>query len=169
MRKRFLLLTMVIIALGSVQAVAVERWKTEQDPSFGFSFAYPETLFASERGDEKPSFYYFASDQSDAKFLVGAWDNRGGATPQHFKRWMMTNAGGYEDVTYQPHGRTWFVLSGYRGEQVYYEKAIFSCDNHVVNVFAISYPEAQRGIFDPVVERMEDSFRPASHCSATEG
>jgi len=88
-----------------------------------------------------------------------------GETPSHFKQWMLTNADGYEDITYQPRGRTWFVLSGHRDDQIYYEKVIFSCGGRVVNVLAISYPEAQRGVFDEVVERMEDSFRGARRCS----
>jgi hypothetical protein len=149
-------------------AEAADRWKSIMDENLGFSFSYPETLFSSVPGDDKPSFHYFASTQSQAKFLVGGWDNRFGAKPEHFKRWMMTNAEGYEDVTYQPHGRSWFVLSGYRGDQIYYEKAIFSCDNHVVNVLAISYSVAQREIFDPVVERMEDNFKPGHECRATQ-
>jgi len=37
--------------------------------------------------------------------MVGAWDNTRGETPTEFKRWMLDNAAGYEDVTYQPGGR----------------------------------------------------------------
>jgi hypothetical protein len=51
------------------------------------------------------------------------------------------------------------VLSGHRGDQIYYEKTIFSCSGRVVNVFAIAYPEAERQRFDSVVERMENSFK----------
>ena len=71
------------------------------------------------------------------------------------KRWLIVNAGGYDGLTYRPRGRSWFVLSGYRGDQIYYESG-----GRVVNVFAMAYPIAQRQLFDPVVERMEDSFRP---------
>jgi len=100
----------------------------------------------------------------DAKFLVGAWDNQDNATPEHFKRWMIANAGGYEEITYQPRGRSWFVLSGYRGDQIYYEKVMFSCRTRIVNILAIAYPIAERDHFDPVVERMEDSFSAAREC-----
>jgi hypothetical protein len=65
--------------------------------------------------------------RNGANFLVGAWENEQVATPEEFKRWMLTHAEGYEDITHQPRGRSWFVLSGYRGDQIYYEKAIFSC------------------------------------------
>jgi hypothetical protein len=57
------------------------------------------------------------------------------------------------------------VLSGYRGNDIYYEKVMFSCGGHVVNVMAITYPTEQRDLYDPVVERMEDTFKPGRPCS----
>jgi hypothetical protein len=51
---------------------------------------------------------------------------------------MLTHAEGYEDITYHPRGRSWFVLSGRRGDQIYYEKVIFSCSGHVVNVLGVT-------------------------------
>ena len=73
---------------------------------------------------------------------------------------MIDNTGGYEEITYQPRGRSWFVLSGYRGDQIYYEKVMFSCGGRVVNILAIAYPTSERGQFDPMLERMEDTFKP---------
>ena len=78
---------------------------------------------------------------------------------------MIANAGGYEEITYQPRGRSWFVLSGYRGDQIYYEKVMFSCGGRVVNILAIAYPTSERGHFDRVVERMEDTFKPSQECA----
>jgi hypothetical protein len=42
---------------------------------------------------------------------------------------------------------------------------MFSCAGSVVNVFAITYPKSLRSEYDPVVEQMEDSFRPSNRCS----
>ena len=67
---------------------------------------------------------------------------------------MIANAGGYEEITYQPRGRSWFVVSDYRGDQIYYEKVMFSCRGSIVNILAIAYPTFERGQFDPVVEQM---------------
>ena len=148
---------------GAVNA-ATPPWSHEQDSGLGFHFSYPRGLFVETRGDEKPSFHYFVSPHSDAKFMVGAWNNREGRTPDQFKHWLMANAGGYDELTYRPRGRSWFVLSGYRGNDIYYEKVMFSCGGQVVNVMAISYPNGERDLYDPVVERMEDTFRPGRAC-----
>ena len=154
-------LSVAVIHVG-VGKAATPPWSYEQDADLGFRNSYPHTLFSETEGDGKPAFHYFVSHDSDAKFLVGAWNNREGRTPDEFKRWLFTNAGGYDDVTYRPRGRSWFVLSGYRGDDIYYEKVIFSCGGHVVNVMAITYPTEQRDLYDPVVERMEDTFKPGT-------
>jgi hypothetical protein len=76
---------------------------------------------------------------------------------------MLAN-GGYDSITYEPRGRSWFVVSGYRRDKIFYQKALFSCGGRVVTLIAISYPIAAREMFDPVVERMEDAFSPARSC-----
>jgi hypothetical protein len=157
------LLVLVLTAIAANGAQARADWSTQKDEQFGFTYSYPAELFVRTEG-ERHSFYYFRSQQTDAKFLVGAWNNERASTPEEFKNWMLTHAEGYEDITYQPHGQSWFVLSGHRGDEIYYEKTIFACGGRVVNVFAIAYPELERQRFDPVVERMEDNFKSGAGC-----
>ena len=156
---------MAAAAYASPGNTATTPWSHEQDRDLGFHFSYPRALFTQIQGDGKPAFHYFVSPNSDAKLMVGAWNNREGRSPEQFKRWLMANAGGYDELTYRPRGRSWFVLSGYRGDDIYYEKVMFSCGGQVVNVMAVSYPSGERNIFDPVVERMEDTFGPGRSCS----
>ena len=162
--KQIALLALIYLAAMSSVAAATPPWTYERDPSLGFQFSYPRDLFDRTEGDGKPSFHYFVSKDADAKLIVGAWNNEAGQTPAEFKRWLEANTAGYEEQTYVPHGRSWFVTSGYRGDDIYYEKVMFSCSGGVVNVMAISYPKSSRHFYDPVVERMEDGFRPRNRC-----
>lgn len=147
-------------------AEAADRWALQTDPDIGFRYSYPANVFSPIESDGKPYFHYFASTSSEAKFLVGAWNNAKGQSPEGLKRWLIENVGGYDETTYRPRGRSWFVLSGYRGDSIYYEKVMFSCGGSLVNVFAITYPVEQRDMYDRIVERMEDTFRPGSRCSS---
>lgn len=156
----------MIFVAPSAGKAAASHWSSERDAGLGFIYSYPRGLFSRTEGDGKPSFHYFVSEGSNAKFLVGGWNNREGQTPEGFKRWLFANAGGYDELTYRPRGRSWFVLSGYRGDTIYYEKVMFSCGGSVVNVLAITYPATQRNLYDPVVEHMENSFRPGRLCSS---
>ncbi len=68
-------------------------------------------------------------------------------------------------IDYAPVGQRWSVLSGTRGDMMIYEKVIFSCGGKVINSFALVYPIAERMFYDPIVETIEDSFRPgAARC-----
>jgi hypothetical protein len=155
----------VFLAFTALEATAaMAAWRSEQDPDIGFTFSYPSEVFERTAGDGKPFFHYFASPDSNAKFIAGGWDNSAGQSPASLKRWMIENVGGYDALTYRPRGRSWFVLSGYRGDTIYYEKVVFSCSGRVVNVFAITYPAAQRDLYDSIVERMENSFKPGARC-----
>jgi hypothetical protein len=155
-------LALVVLPAGA----GASRWALQTDPDLGFRYSYPAEVFSPIENDGKPYFHYFASPSSEAKFLVGGWNNGKGQSPEGLKRWLIENVGGYDETTYRPRGRSWFVLSGYRGDSIYYEKVMFSCGGSLVNVFAITYPVDQRNIFDPIVERMEDTFRPGSRCSS---
>jgi hypothetical protein len=163
MRKIVVIILLYLAAISSVSA-ATRPWAYERDPGLGFDFSYPRDLFQRTEGDGKPSFHYFVSRNAEAKLMVGAWNNEAGQTPSEFKQWLLANTGGYDAMTYVPRGRTWFVVSGYRGDDIYYEKVMFSCAGSVVNVLAITYPQSLRRQYDPVVEKVEDSFRPSNRC-----
>jgi hypothetical protein len=163
MTKLGVIVLVYLAAMSSVSA-ATRPWAYERDPGLGFDFSYPRDLFQRTEGDGKPSFHYFVSRDAEAKLMVGAWNNEAGQTPSEFKQWVLDNTGGYDAMTYTPRGRTWFVISGYRGDDIYYEKVMFSCGGSVVNVLAITYPKGLRRHYDPVVEQMEDSFRPSNRC-----
>ena len=169
MRAKILPAIAALLALaitGLPVGAAVSRWALQTDPDLGFSYSYPVEAFSPIEGDGKPHFHYFASPSAEAKFLVGGWNNAKGQSPERFKQWLIENVGGYDETTYRPRGRSWFVLSGYRGDSIYYEKVMFSCGGSLVNVFAITYPVEQRDMYDPIVERMEDTFKPGSRCSS---
>jgi len=158
----FAALAVAVLPVGA----AASRWTLEKDPDLGLRYSYPADVFSRIHGDGKPYFHYFASPSSEAKFLVGGWNNSKGQSPAGFKHWLIENIGGYDELTYRPRGRSWFVLSGYRGESIYYEKVMFSCGGSLVSVFAITYPVEQRDRYDPIVERMEDMFRPGTRCAS---
>jgi len=48
------------------------QWTSQQDTGLGFAYSYPQDLFQEIEGDGKPSFHYFETPNSDAKFLVAA-------------------------------------------------------------------------------------------------
>jgi hypothetical protein len=60
-------------------------------------------------------------------------------------------------VTYSPLRPTWFVLSGFRNNQIFYTKVVRACGrfHHV----ALEYPAQQKREYDALVTRISHSLR----------
>jgi len=62
-----------------------------------------------------------------------------------------------DEVTYRRQGSGWFVLSGYSGAAIFYEKALLG--DAAVYHLAVRYPAAQRDLYDPLLGPLAASFR----------
>jgi hypothetical protein len=99
------------------------------------------------------------SKDGKAKIVTFGAVNSDGVTPDEYRKTLLNEFGGYDKLDYQPAGKSWFVLSGYRGETIYYQKVMFSCQNQVVNVFSVNFPTAEKPYYERLVEIMEDNFK----------
>ena len=128
-------------------------WQTYINDRFGMSFDFPADVFAPQPPPENGDGRAFRSES--ATLQIVAFHNIDDQTPGALKRELL-GGDGYEDVTYSPTGQTWFVLSGFRGDRIFYEKYLF--DGGVVSVFGIEFPENEKPYYAPIIERIEDSF-----------
>jgi hypothetical protein len=56
-----------------------------------------------------------------------------------------------ESVTYQQRGRSWSVVSGYRGDQIYYRRANLACGGARWHVIDLTYPGSDKRAMDATV------------------
>ena len=158
------LLTTLIILLFSVPLGAQEArnpggWQSYRNERFGLSLSYPATVFQMERTSEAGDGVVFGARGTDARMLVGALPNRDRHTVTTYQDFVARKSYAAYRIHYRPRGNTWFVLSGEGDGKIFYEKVVFSCGGRLINSFALIYPAADRQIFDPIVERVEDTFR----------
>jgi len=151
------------LALTSSVAVA-EEWRQYRNERYGFTLVYPADLLIAERAADAGDGQVFASSDNEARLLVGALPNEAGYTPTTYQQYIARHSYADYQIDYRRTGGSWFALSGEGGGRIFYEKVMFTCGGRLINSFAMVYPSAQRHIFDPVVERIEDSFRPATDC-----
>lgn len=67
-----------------------------------------------------------------------------------------------ESVTYQRHGRLWVVVSGYRGDQIFYRRADLSCGGRRWHLLELTYPRSDKQRMDPTVTQVShrlENFR----------
>jgi hypothetical protein len=153
-----------LFALSHAGVAEAQNWTEYCNERYGFSLSYPADLFVVERTAEAGDGQVFVAADADARLLVGAFSNDSGYTPATYRDYIARHSYGQYQIGYHRLGKTWFVLSGEGGGKIFYEKVMFTCAGRLINSFAMIYPSEKRHLFDPVVERIEDTFRPARDC-----
>ena len=141
---------------------AAETWTTYQNPRFGYSLSYPSSVFKPSHPSEDGGGSVFLTADEKAKIVVYGAMNDDHFTPAEYRETILKQFSGYDAIDYSPRGKTWFVLSGFRGEAIYYQKVMFSCNDHVISAFSITFPKAEKKFYAPLVEVMEDNFKPGN-------
>jgi hypothetical protein len=154
---------------GGVHAQPASGWSEHRNDKYGFSLMYPGQVFKSERTAEAGDGRVFVNEDQDARLLVGALINKSGFTLAAYQDYVARESYGKFKVTYRPRGESWFVLSGEGEGKIFYEKVMFSCSGRLISSFAMIYPIDKRATFDPIVERIEDTFRAGTACELAGG
>lgn len=138
-------------------AAAATGWTQYVNARFGTSIDYDTGLFLPQPAPENGDGQTFLSTDALGWFVVFGQQNYDGLDA----RAMMVrdrDMAGYDEVSYETSGKNWYVLSGYDGGDIFYRKALIDRAAGTVHVFEITYPPAQRDIYDPMTVRMAKSL-----------
>lgn len=157
----------LVVAIPPLTAASRDAgWVAYVNDRFGFSLRYPADVFKAERKSERGDGELFVAAGGEARLLVGAFENRDGHTVASYMSFIRRDSYSKYPVSYARRGQTWFVLSGENAQNVFYEKVMLSCGGRIINSFALVYSVAAKRVIDPVVEGIENSFRPGPSCSS---
>jgi hypothetical protein len=145
---------------SSGKAKAAESWTTYKNSRFGYSLSYPSSVFKPQPPNENGDGQSFLSGDGKSKIAVYGTVNDEHFTPAQYRETILKEFAGYNQIDYSPKGKTWFVLSGIRGDMIYYQKVMFSCRDNVINALSVTFPRAEKKFYEGLVEVMEDNVRP---------
>jgi hypothetical protein len=135
-------------------------WRTYVNERFGSRIDYPASIFHPEPPPENGDGRRFKA--RDAEFTISAGYNVISDTLQSLEKSLRQPEPGspadFANVTYRLSKGDVLVLSGFRGDKVYYDKFVFTRDQETIHHFAITYPASAKNIYDPIVERMSKSM-----------
>jgi TPR repeat protein len=147
--------------VGDTQTAASLNWESLESDIHGWKIEYPAALLALQPTTDYNASRIFLS--ADRKVRLGVFGSVNDFdTVAEYRDEVLgfgQSTGKYSNVTYSPLGDGWFVLSGLRGNLIYYEKYVFSPDRSLVQAFVVEYPQAQKGLYNDVAARVSKSFK----------
>ena len=146
--------------LFSTGAACAETWQTYEDDSRLCRLEYPSSLFHRGSVDDD-DFLKFFSRGGDATFRIATRANEGQWSPEDIKAEFVKNTNSI--LVYDRENENFLVLSGFRGDNVFYSKIALSEDRKQLCILHISYPSSEKQVFNDIVPRMSRSFRAKGH------
>jgi curved DNA-binding protein CbpA len=146
------------MAFGArVGASPLGEWATYRDAQFAFSLTYPSDVFTAEVAPpDQPRV--FLSHDGGARLVVTARAQTRG-TVESQRRAIISERYADAKFDYSPVRPSWFVLSGTKGREMFYEHVAFACGGRAVLSWRLTYLVAERGFYDRIVEAIHHSFR----------
>jgi hypothetical protein len=150
----------VVAATVFAAAAAADTWLTYHNDRYGTTIDYPDFFKAQPPPGSDDGREFKSADGAD--FTVSALYNALDFDLAKYRDFIVKNLDPGAIVTYQAHGGDWFVVSGTKGADIFYQRHLLSHGGQMTEDFDISYPAALKQTYDPIVARMTKSFRPGT-------
>ncbi|WP_245516821.1 MULTISPECIES: hypothetical protein [unclassified Mesorhizobium] len=150
------------IALSSSLAVvvtaAIAKPFTYVNARFGTSCTFPDEIFSIAEAEPENGDGQQWSAPDGASLTCSGIYNIDNDTPRGFVAAEKANTGPGYKITYSKTGKNWAVLSGIKGDKVFYERRLFGKDGVVRSVW-IEYPSSLKAKYDPLTGAIATSLR----------
>ncbi len=150
------ILACLMTLTGPLSAQA-EKWATYGNARFGAWADYPAERFVALPPPENGDGQAFKARDGASLTIYGGY-NINDETPASYEASLYP---GKDDdktkVTYRAKGTDWLVLSGTRGNDVFYEKYLFRED--IIHAMILTYPQSLKTTYDPIAARIAQSLR----------
>ena len=133
-------------------------WATIYNARFGFQIAYPADILRPAQSPPGDDGRVLVSADGKVRMIVATFDNAENLTLSAYRDFLLADIYAGTRLDYQAVKTRWFVISGTKGSQTFYERVTFSCGGRMINSWAIRYPTAERGLYDRVVEKIAHTY-----------
>ena len=142
--------------LAAAPALAQQRWRTYFNERFGTTAQVPADWRPGpepENGDGLA----FTSPDGEASITVYGGLHILGSVKEGMDVIAERNHG--EAVTYEHRDRRAIVVSGTKGDRIFYRRSILACRDTIWHTVVLEYPEARKSAFDAIVARAAGSLK----------
>lgn len=158
MRLFFVCAMMFFITVGS-SPVANTAWKKYCNGRFPYCLEYPDFLTAQPEAANGDGRFFTDAQGNEVMWVYGTinMDSETGEPVSLAKQFMRDNTSHDLDrITYSKTGDRYYVLSGYKGDQIYYQKTLWGEESLCYAI--LQYPRKDAARYDPVVQQLFKTF-----------
>ena len=160
MRHKLSFILSVLVVTSFAAIASADNWLTYHNDRYGTTIGYPDIFKPQRPPDSDDGLEFKSADGAD--FTDSAAYNALDFNLAKFRDFIVKNLDPGAAVTYESRGDNWFVISGTKGADIFYERHLLSHGAQMTEDFVISYPAALKQPYDPIVARMAKSFRPGT-------
>ncbi len=150
----------VLIGIAPLAAEPTRLTTNYLNLKYGFSLAVPTDVLVPATARNPDEGGLWQSRDGQARLIAVAGANASGDSLTSYRQFVMQQS--YKSATfdYTPVRDSWFVLSGRMDGRMFYERITFACDGRYIYGWQLTYPVAERQLYDRIVESIHRSFRP---------
>lgn len=156
----FIICLVLGVCQVSAARVTQEKYSSYSNARFSYVISYPTGLLTPQGESDNGDGQKFLSRDGQVEMIVYGSENASDHSLRDLYNSQLRSEGNDQSkrqVTYKSLRGNWFVVSGYEGDRVYYQKTIFS--GGVFKTFRIEYDKSRADVFDKVTKRVAASFR----------
>ena len=153
---------LAMLAAPAVAGPKLDDWATVKNARHGFTIAYPVDVFEQKGEPKTDEGRLLTSKDGKAKLLIGAFENAESSTLNEYRDFLLQGQWAGAAIDYDVMRTKWFVLSGVRNGEIFYERVSFTCGGKLINSWAMTYPEAEKKTYDRVLEAIARTYLPGA-------
>jgi len=127
---------------------------------FGFCVSYPNTFKAQGESDNGDGQEFISADGKSSLLVYrdgreAIYESEAECRSQSYLSDITSDE--TKQVTYKKKGDNFYVVSGYQGSMIFYQKTIFTEQGMMTAVF--TYPTAQKAKYDAYCSKLLETFK----------
>jgi len=134
------------------------EWATVRNQRYGFVIAYPSGHLFPVPTPSGQDGRVMQSADGKAKLLVATFENTENVTLDGYRQFLLSDIYANATIDYAPQRARWFVLSGERDGETFYERVTFSCGGKLINSWAMLYPSNENKLYNPMLEAIAKTY-----------
>lgn len=148
-------LFLIAVIFTPLKVTAEQEYYTYTDSKFGYSIDYPADFKYRENSSSDHLNTKIFSN-GEAELLVSGINTIANFTIHDYYERAIIKASSRNVVGYKYLGDSWYVITYKSNGYIAYSKTLWGTGSN--NQFILSYPVSKKDEYDPIVERIEQSF-----------